>query len=72
MKVKVLTEVAVCFEVDLPKEVVDECDAELFQGAWNELDKLIEQSNLPFEMDASGYEIYEIRDADTDEVIYHE
>lgn len=72
MKVKVLTEVAVCFEVDLPKEVVDDCDAELFQSAWNELDKLIEQSNLPFEMDASGYEIYEVRDADTDEVIYHE
>jgi hypothetical protein len=71
MKVKVLTEVAVCFEVDLPKEVVDECDTELFQAAWNELDKLIEQSNLPFEMDTSGYEIYEVRYAATDEEIYH-
>lgn len=71
MKVKVLTEVAVCFEVDLPKEVIDDCDTELFQSAWNELDKLIEQSNLPFEMDTSGYEIYEVRNADTDEEIYH-
>lgn len=72
MKVKVLTEVAVCFEVDVPEEVVDECDYELFQTAWNEFDRLVEQSILPFEMDASGYEIYEIRDADTDEIIYHE
>lgn len=72
MKIKVLTEVAVCFEVDVPEEVVDEYDYELFQTAWNELDKLVEQSNLPFEVDTSGYEIYEVRNADTDEIIYHE
>lgn len=72
MKVKVYTEAAICFKVDLPEEVVNDCDTELFQAAWNELDKLIEQSNLPFEMDASGYEIYEVRKADTDEEIYHE
>ena len=72
MKVKVFTEVAVCFEVDVPEEAVNDCDHELFQTAWNELDKLVEQSNLPFEVDTSGYEIYEVRDAGTDEIIYHE
>jgi hypothetical protein len=56
----------------LPEEVVNECDSELFQAAWNELDKLIEQTRLPFEVDASCYEIYEVRKADTDKVIYHE
>lgn len=72
MKVKVFTEAAICFEVDLPEEVVNDCDFELFQAAWNQLDKLIEQTRLPFEVDASCYEIYEVRKADTDKVIYHE
>lgn len=75
MKVRVITDVTVCFDVEIPDEEIKGYrsghDFELFQTAWNAWHKLEENLTLPFELCAEGSEIYSIVNADTDETIYH-
>ena len=76
MKVRVITDVMVCFEADIPDTEIEayknDCNSELFQTAWKEWDKLTENLSLPFEMSAEGCEIFSVVDAKTDETIYQE
>ena len=75
MKVRVITDVTVCFDAEIPdKEIKDYQGArnfELFQTAWDAWHKLEENLSLPFELYAEGSEIFSIVNADTNEIIYH-
>ena len=68
MKVHVITDVTVCFEADIPDELI--AMEGLPQLAWKEWDKLTENLSLPFEMSNEGSEIYSIVNAETHETIY--
>lgn len=69
MKVHVITDVTVCFEAEIPEELV--ATKGLPQLAWKEWDKLTKNLSLPFEMNNEGSEIFSIVNAKTDETIYH-
>lgn len=75
MKVRVITDVTVCFDAEIPDEEIrdyqSDRNSDLFQTAWDAWDKLEENLALPFELCAEGSEIYSIVNADTDETIYH-
>ena len=75
MKVRVITDVTVCFDAEIPdKEIQDYRsgrNSELFQTVWDGWHKLEENLSLPFELCAEGSEIFSIVNADTDETIYH-
>lgn len=75
MKVRVIADVTVCFNVEIPDEEIrdyqDGRDFELFQTAWDGWHKLGENLSLPFELCNEGSEIFSIVNADTDETIYH-
>lgn len=74
MKVRVITDMTVCFDVEIPDEEIrdyQDCrNSDLFQTAWRAWDKLEENLSLPFELCAAGSEIYSIVNVDTDETIY--
>lgn len=74
MKVRVITDVTVCFDAEIPDEEISDYQAgrnsDLFQTAWDEWHKLEENVSLPFELCAEGSEIFSIVNADTDETIY--
>ena len=76
MKVRVITDVMVCFEAEIPDNEIEEfqndCNSELFQTAWKAWDRLTENLSLPFEMSTEGSEIFSIENAKTDETIYQE
>lgn len=75
MKVRVIADVTVCFDAEIPdKEIQDYKSGrnfDLFQTAWDGWQKLEESLSLPFELCAEGSEIFSIVNADTDEIIYH-
>ena len=74
MKVRVITDMTVCFDAEIPDEDIKDYqngrDSEFFQTAWNAWDKLQGKLSLPFELCAEGSEIYTIVNADTNETIY--
>lgn len=74
MKVRVITDVTVCFDAEIPDEEIRDYQAgrnsNLFQTAWDRWHKLEENVSLPFELCAEGGEIFSIVNADTDETIY--
>lgn len=74
MKVRVITDVTVCFDAEIPDEEIEdyqnERGSELFQTAWCEWYKLTNDLSLPFELSAEGSEIFSIVNANTSETIY--
>lgn len=74
MKVRVITDMTICFDAEIPdKEIQDYRSGrnfELFQTAWRAWGKLEENLSVPFELCAEGSEIYSIVNADTNETIY--
>lgn len=70
MKVHVITDVTVCFEAEIPEELI--ATEGLPRLAWKEWDKLTENLSLPFEMNNEGSEIYSIVNADTGKILYRE
>lgn len=74
MKVRVITDVTICFDAEIPDEEIrdyqDGCNSDLFQTAWDGWHKIEKNLSLPFELCTEGSEIYSIVNADTDETIY--
>ena len=74
MKVRVIADVTVCFDAEIPDEEIRDYKSgrnfDLFQTAWDRWHTLEENVSLPFELCAEGSEIFSIVNADTDETIY--
>lgn len=74
MKVRVITDVTVCFDAEIPDEEIEdyqnERDSELFQTAWREWYRLTNDLSFPFELSTEGSEIFSIVNANTGETIY--
>lgn len=75
MKVRVIADVTVCFDAEIPDEEIRDYQSgrnfDLFQTAWDRWHTLEENVSLPFELCAEGCEIFSIVNAETDETIYH-
>ena len=74
MKVRVITDMTVCFDAEIPDEEIKDYQSDrnsnLFQTAWRAWSKLEKNLSLPFELCAEGSEIFSIVNADTNEIIH--